>query len=557
MRTVPKTLSESLESVTAAAVVSEIRRKRRVSPPINSSGSQTVSCSDKGVDEKAISTTRKCTFSSRTSSLLERPSKRDKSKMSGESEASSIPSFSPSRSPINGYKTSNDDKHGISSDNDRDNGCGNSNINSLAKAAVSRIITSSSKSSIVTTATKAEPETPSSLVCKRSSRIKKRQELVEAKKVSSSSSTSPLSSHLTDDSNTTTTTTAATISIVDDNDNDNGDDDDELKARDEVKMEKTKQMNAKVHLQLSDGTSTNYKNDESLSSIVNGCADSNSNNSQEMKHGDGNGEGSGENTGTISLMNKVFTSETIIFTWTKFQFMSKCEQEILWLTESSAFIAEETLKENTTGKKRRKIGKEIDSFTLSEEKRNEMMLEYIQRSMSIELKEHIESKFSSREDSITSCSLLIRSCVRILQPDVKCEYIEKRRDVRRFMQNIVQRIKNNEYTSITSFTKQRVLPRINFRWRRQDGKYSNEFRFSPGKKVFLFQESGDAEDEEIRLTCHCGEVLGHSSSPTPPSFTYSVMLDDSTVEHGIVPESVFIYEDFDEMKTNIANCLGK
>ncbi len=74
--------------------------------------------------------------------------------MSGESEASSIPSFSPSRSPINGYKTCNDDKHGISSDNDRDNGRGNS----------------------------------------------------------------PLSSHLTHDSNTKTTTTAATISIVDDND---------------------------------------------------------------------------------------------------------------------------------------------------------------------------------------------------------------------------------------------------------------------------------------------------------------------------------------------------
>jgi len=66
--------------------------------------------------------------------------------------------------------------------------------------------------------------------------------------------------------------------------------------------------------------------------------------------------------------------------------------------------------------------------------------------------------------------------------------------------------------------------------------------------VFLFEENGDSDFGGMNLTCYCAEVLG--TSPLP-SFSYSVMLDDSTVEHGIVRESVFISRDFEDMKNDL------
>ena len=53
----------------------------------------------------------------------------------------------------------------------------------------------------------------------------------------------------------------------------------------------------------------------------------------------------------------------------------------------------------------------------------------------------------------------------------------------------------------------------------------------PGDMVFLFEANGDSG-----ATCRCAEILGCQSLPLLQ--TYSVMLDDSTVEHGIVRESI-------------------
>lgn len=224
-----------------------------------------------------------------------------------------------------------------------------------------------------------------------------------------------------------------------------------------------------------------------------------------------------------------------MYKWTHFRYLSQIEQEILWLTELSSFFHCQQQREN--------MNKDLTED--SNGSREKLMFAFVHEKMSPELKKAIEDNFGksiNNDGQIDTNSKLIRMGIRLMNPNVKCEFIVKRREARMKLEKMVQ----------SKHKKKRN--RVNERWAQCHEKESNNLDFKLGEQVFLFEKSNNSS---LPKRLYYGEVLGripasgdrHEIDTIPVSCElYSMMLDNSSIEHGIVTQSIFNQRDIEKMK---------
>jgi hypothetical protein len=248
--------------------------------------------------------------------------------------------------------------------------------------------------------------------------------------------------------------------------------------------------------------------------------------------------------GTFKLephMKNALLSE--MFTWTKFHYLNKIEQEILWLTQVSRIIIDTF----TTESKNNAQNKDsIDTEKLT--------LQLIQNLMSTQLHSKIKAWFEM-ENQVMTKSLLVRKGIRLFNQRVKYELVEKQKMAKGKITEILESAKMNPNERYGKCQKR--LSKVNCKWLHKNIDREDCRIFQPGEKVALFKQryTGSSLQESFHLECFPAAILGCNAfiegneKTNYFPYLYSVMLSNSTVELGVIPQSIFTPTESDEFKS--------
>lgn len=254
----------------------------------------------------------------------------------------------------------------------------------------------------------------------------------------------------------------------------------------------------------------------------------------------------------------------MMYKWTHFSYLNKIEQEILWLTEVSNVIVESNTDTAPTSNEE----KSTSSQQQQDKSTEKLMFEYIQQNMSDDLKNEIEKCFRMKKTEkelpiINTKSLLIRKGIRCMHPNIKCEFIAKRKQAKIKIKNSIQSIYRKFYNH--SLPRGRKIAKRNQRWKQRYHKRFYQPTFDIGEKIFLFEEVSSCDKntlKAVKLYCYGGEILGYKLSHgeinekneinfSAPIRLYSILLSDSTVEHGIISQCIYRNNDIEEIRATL------